>query len=547
MTKVNIEINPRGLRTLFRILQCLTKFSTEILIAPLPTTLLISGINHSKSAFVRYTLEPSFFLRYEGDEEYLQYHLKVNIKPLFMILKQASNKENIISFRITTEQDRLVITLEYKNYIIKRFKLFYEEVEPIHAVYDVENSPNYWSIDATTAMDWLVHFYNKMDELSMKCTHKHLFLNSFNETAIVEYDPHSMVPDISKSDSDSKKIKSSGLVRSALGTELRVNAIDFNKYHINSNYGDISLTFSLKEFKSILTFCSFLNLNINVYFSSVGSPLIITVNQQNSFKSDFVLSTIGFEEEAMNDSSISNSMIINQNIVESSIKKEHHVNDIYPKSINHFQDKDTQDSNTSKQSKSFIPNNNDNDFDLNFSNQINNANDNNNDSDEDDMNVTKKKDEFNQDSQLSLNRNQSFINNNNNNIPLLSQNSKKYLLNYEEYNSSQLQPPSEISQKTVIEKYDSNEIINDKEFEDIKNVKLELDDRLDSNNLENLENIKLSPEDILKLSDKECENKYNIKLLNLSSHLDNLNISCSKYSEEKRLKLANKLRDLLNK
>ena len=59
---------------------------------------------------------------------------------------------------------------------------------------------------------------------------------------------------------------------------------------------DTDITFSLKDLRAVLSFCDAASMPVYFHFETGGKPLVISIEQDNSFKTNFVLATISDEE-----------------------------------------------------------------------------------------------------------------------------------------------------------------------------------------------------------------------------------------------------------
>ena len=76
-------------------------------------------------------------------------------------------------------------------------------------------------------------------------------------------------------------------------TELSMQPGEFEMYDISQ---EVSVTFCLKEFRSLLTFAEYSQLPILCSFSVGGSPLILTVSQAEVLTCTYVLATLADDE-----------------------------------------------------------------------------------------------------------------------------------------------------------------------------------------------------------------------------------------------------------
>ena len=77
--------------------------------------------------------------------------------------------------------------------------------------------------------------------------------------------------------------------RKQIHTEVSMQPREFEVFDINE---ETSVTFCLKEFRSLLIFAEYLNLPITASFSTGGDPLVLVMNQGEFLTSTYVLATL---------------------------------------------------------------------------------------------------------------------------------------------------------------------------------------------------------------------------------------------------------------
>eukprot|EP01103_Thecamoeba_quadrilineata_P015052 TRINITY_DN4637_c0_g1_i3.p1 TRINITY_DN4637_c0_g1~~TRINITY_DN4637_c0_g1_i3.p1 ORF type:complete len:207 (-),score=54.45 TRINITY_DN4637_c0_g1_i3:110-730(-) len=88
-------------------------------------------------------------------------------------------------------------------------------------------------------------------------------------------------------------------------TEVSISSSDFDEYHYNAT-DTLELTFCLKEFKAILSFCEVAGQQIAFFFDKAGRPILFSVRLFNQLEADFVVATLA-EDSLDSQSSMSSS------------------------------------------------------------------------------------------------------------------------------------------------------------------------------------------------------------------------------------------------
>jgi cell cycle checkpoint control protein RAD9A len=132
-------------------------------------------------------------------------------------------------------------------------------------VYDLDSCTNSWTIQARVMQEANGNFLASQEEVSMQVGPDFFRLKNYSE----EYDEKKQVH-----------------------TELSMHPGEFETYSIRQ---ETTVTFCLKELRSLIGFAEFLQLPITASFTSGGQPLVLTVNQSSSIppvSCVFVLATL---------------------------------------------------------------------------------------------------------------------------------------------------------------------------------------------------------------------------------------------------------------
>ncbi|RKP04520.1 Rad9-domain-containing protein [Thamnocephalis sphaerospora] len=162
---------------------------------------------------------------------------------------------------------RLCVRLHCQHGVVRTRHLFYEVCEPFHAIYNKQACRNQLRIASKTLGDWITHFLPRLDELTLVCTTNGMKLRSF-------MDAYDLDPDDG---------------RATLRTELSIDMTEFERYSIAA---ETELTFSLKEFKAIVSLAEALNMPLSAHFERGGSPALFSVSYSDVVVADFIVSTL---------------------------------------------------------------------------------------------------------------------------------------------------------------------------------------------------------------------------------------------------------------
>lgn len=202
---------------------------------------------------------------------------QVKLKPCAAVFKQFNNIESC-SLRLDEIEQRLSFELLCKHGIKKMYKIAFEECDSLQAVYSKENCLNRIVGFPKKLLDCINNFHNQLEEISL----------------VVHRDVIKV-----KSHLDDAKAASK-----ILQTELSLNPQDFEDYDIRN---ETAVTFTMKEAKTLLSFCESSGQPVTLLFERSGRPIIMSTKYFGVFESDFVLATLVDPSNSSNTSSGSQS------------------------------------------------------------------------------------------------------------------------------------------------------------------------------------------------------------------------------------------------
>ena len=193
---------------------------------------------------------------------------KVIVRSLLLAFRSLSVLEKTVdSCTLDTgkEDCKLMISLNCRHSVTKQFNLGLVECEALRAVYDRAECTNNWIIQAKVMQEANGNFLSNQEEVTM-----HVCVDSFK---MKNYND----------DYDEKK---------QVHTELSMRPGEFEQYCIVE---EASITFCLKELRSLLVFAEYLQLPISASFSQGGQPMVLTVSQGQCINCTYVLATLAEE------------------------------------------------------------------------------------------------------------------------------------------------------------------------------------------------------------------------------------------------------------
>ena len=274
-----------GMRLLGRAVHSLAKIGDDIYIEPQTDSLTLRAVNSSRyimmhisslfrvnsfrSAYATFSFDASFFSSIElgstkaGDEEE---RCKVTVRSLLLAFRSLSVLEKTVEscfLETNVEEDKLLLTLVCKHSIKKVFRIHLVDCDPVRAVYSTDDCNNKWTVQASVLQEAHGNFLVNQEEVTMHVGPNHFKINNYADECV-----------------DEKK---------RVNTELSMQAGEFESYDINQQ---TSLTFCLKELKSLIGFSEPLGLSITASFTEGGRPLILTTDTATGVSCVYVLATL---------------------------------------------------------------------------------------------------------------------------------------------------------------------------------------------------------------------------------------------------------------
>jgi len=233
----------------------LAKIGDEVYLEPGGDGLALRAVNSSRSAYATFNFANSFFSsvdRGSGDDVGEEGRCKVMVRSLLLAFRSLAVLEKTVescSIETGAGQSKLVVGLNCRHSVAKQFSMALVECDTLRAVYDLDSCCNTWTIQAKVLQEANGNFLATQEEVSMQVGPDFFRLKNYSE----EYDEKKQVH-----------------------TELSMHPGEFETFSIGL---ETTVTFCLKELRSLIAFAEFLQLPITATFTSGGQPLVLTVSQ----------------------------------------------------------------------------------------------------------------------------------------------------------------------------------------------------------------------------------------------------------------------------
>jgi hypothetical protein len=238
----------------------------------LQTSLRVSAINSSSSAFCAFVFAESFFdhIRLKASsrssEAPKKLECQVNTRSLLASLKTSSSRKlERCEFSITDGQEcYFAVRLHHQFGVTKTHRLTYEAQEALYPSANPDNA-SIIVVGAEAVQEWLLHFAitGRGADISFWC----------------EADSCSV-----RSKSDEFDV---GKTRKSIQTEVKVDPSQFDVYEVS---GEVFLSLPLKEFRAAVAFAEAIGSHLELHFSAGGEPLFIKI-LGDSLNAEVVIAT----------------------------------------------------------------------------------------------------------------------------------------------------------------------------------------------------------------------------------------------------------------
>ncbi|KAJ4304998.1 hypothetical protein N0V90_000526 [Kalmusia sp. IMI 367209] len=275
MVVLNFTLTPEAASKIHDLLVCLGKFSDTVAIEARRERFTFTALNSSKSAYAALTLDgKQFFSSYEcvpshgGPDG--RFTCSMYTKVLLSVFKgrlydplgrdgAIDRCEVSVQDRADEMQCRFIVKMVCNQGVIKTYKLTYEAVDVMHALFDRKVATNRWSMSAGAMKEYIEFFGTKTEMLD-------IFAGDEGRAVFKSY--------------TEKIANGKEILKHPLATAVAVNRSDFRHFNVQEG---LHIIISVKDFKAIVMHADTLKTNINAYYSYPTRPL------QFSYGSDGLL------------------------------------------------------------------------------------------------------------------------------------------------------------------------------------------------------------------------------------------------------------------
>lgn len=288
MAILNFTLSPEALSKLHDALVCLGKFSEAVSIEASHDKLVLTALNTSKSAYASFTLAGNkFFSKYVyrsvgasiRSRSQDKFNCRIYNKALLSVFKgrvvdPSRERDTAVERCDVAVEDgegkaesRFVIKIICRHGVIKTYRLTFESVAPMHALFVKESAHNKWSISSKALREFSEHFGPGTEQLDMYNEDGRASFTSFTE----------------------KIMSGSEILKQPLHTTIAVDTLEFGEFAVEEK---LHIVVSVKDFKAIVAHAGITNVMVKALYSHPSSPMQISYSEEG-ISTEFILMTIG--------------------------------------------------------------------------------------------------------------------------------------------------------------------------------------------------------------------------------------------------------------
>ncbi|KAF1959536.1 hypothetical protein CC80DRAFT_302593 [Byssothecium circinans] len=265
MVVLNFTLTPEAASKVHDLLVCLGKFSDTVAIEARRDRFTFTALNSSKSAYAALTLDgKQFFTKYEcvpshgGSDG--RFTCSMYTKALLSVFKgrlydplgrdgAIDRCEVSVQDRADETQCRFIFKMVCNQGVIKTYKLTYEAVDVMHALFDRNVAKNRWSMQSGAMKEYIEYFGTKTEMLD-------IFAGEDGRAVFKSY---------TEKISNGKEVLKHPLV-----TAVAVNTSDFKEFNVQLG---LHIIISVKDFKAIVIHADSMKASLKAYYSHPTRPL----------------------------------------------------------------------------------------------------------------------------------------------------------------------------------------------------------------------------------------------------------------------------------
>ncbi|SMQ47252.1 unnamed protein product [Zymoseptoria tritici ST99CH_1A5] len=284
MAVLEFSLTPEATGRIYELLVCLAKFGDNVSIEARGEKLTLTALNLSRTAYASFALDArAFFIHYKFDSQSKtsggdRFTCQLFNKALQSVFKgrttDVRGRETTVERCDVSIQDqpdktecRLIVKMLSRHGLTKTYRLTYESVEVMHALFDRNTATQGWKISSRILREYVEYFGPKTEQLDLLAKDGKAVFTSFTE----------------------KVLEGNETLKQPLETAISIHTEDFEDFHMQEN---MHIVISVKDFRAIVTHAETLKGPISAYFSYPTRPLQFSY-QNAGIHCEFTLMTTG--------------------------------------------------------------------------------------------------------------------------------------------------------------------------------------------------------------------------------------------------------------
>ncbi|KAF2016300.1 DNA repair protein Rad9 [Aaosphaeria arxii CBS 175.79] len=285
MVVLNFSLTPETAARVHDVLVCLGKFSDTVAFEARKERLTLTALNSSKSAYASFTLDATrCFESYEFNTSQSgsdgRFTFRMYSKALLSVFKgrlyDPLGRDGAIDRCEVSIQDRpdethcrFIVKMICNQGVVKTYKLTYESVEVMHALFDANAAKNRWRINSGVLREYIEYFGTKTEMLD-------IFAGEDGRAVFKSY--------------TEKITNGKEILKHPLVTAVAVNTSDFAEFDVQPG---LHIIISVKDFKAIVTHADTLKSDLRANYSVPTRPLKFWYGNEHGILGEFTLMTSG--------------------------------------------------------------------------------------------------------------------------------------------------------------------------------------------------------------------------------------------------------------
>lgn len=290
MHPLSFSLTLEGVVRIHDAVLCLAKFGEVVSLDAREDKLVLTALNSSKSAYASFSFDNTvFFEKYsfkatqaKGQQSTqdggARFTCQLYNKALLSVFKgrlgDVRDKDTAVErceCHIQDQPDktecRLIVKMVCRHGVIKTYKLTYESVEVMHALFNKNAAKNTWTIGASTLRSFAEYFGPNTDQLDIASEGGRATFTSYTE----------------------KIMNGQDVLKQPLQTSITIDNLDFEDFKVEQQ---LHVGISVKDFKAIVTHAETLKTSITALYSFPNRPLQLSY-YEHGMHCEFTLMTIG--------------------------------------------------------------------------------------------------------------------------------------------------------------------------------------------------------------------------------------------------------------